>query len=264
MRLALKLAQKGRGYTSPNPVVGSCVVKNGRLVSSGHHRSFGGSHAEVEAIRKAGRNALGSDLYVTLEPCSTFGKTPPCVPLIAEAGIKRVIIGTTDPNPKHKGRGISELRKKGIRVMTRVLSKEAEKQIEAFRKWVQTGIPFVTLKMAQSLDGKIAAASGESRWVSGARARAWVHELRASHDAVLVGKNTVLWDDPRLTARNGRFRKDPWRIVLDERGAISPKARIFGEGGPTVLACSARWFSRAAKKFRATRVHLIPLRSRSG
>ena len=264
MGYALELAEKGRGFTSPNPVVGACLVKNNRLVSSGFHAYFGAPHAEVEAIRRAGKRAHGATLYVTLEPCSTYGKTPPCTEAIREAGISRVVIAAIDPNPKHRGRGVSILKKSGIRLKTGILERDSEMQNGAFSKWIRSGTPFVTLKMAQSLDGKIASRTGESRWISGLEARQWVHRLRHSQDAILVGKNTVLRDDPRLTVRNGRVLKMPWRIVLDEKGASSSHARIFCVPGPAILACSEKYFWRASQKFRNTKVTIVPLKSKSG
>ncbi|OGW86628.1 MAG: riboflavin biosynthesis protein RibD [Omnitrophica bacterium RIFCSPHIGHO2_02_FULL_46_11] len=264
MKRAIGLAEKGRGFVSPNPVVGACLVKSGRLISEGFHRHFGGPHAEVEAIRKAGKRANGTTLYVTLEPCSTYGKTPPCIDAIRETKISRVAIGTVDPNPKHKKRGIAYLRKAGIRVTAGILQEQAQEQIEAFSKWIRTGLPFVILKMAQSLDGKIASRTGSSRWISGPKARLWVHKVRASCDAVLVGKNTVLMDNPRLTVRNGAPVREPWRIVLDEKGAISQNARIFRAGGPVILACSEKFFSLVTKKFRNTKATILSLKSSHG
>ncbi|MBI3999293.1 MAG: bifunctional diaminohydroxyphosphoribosylaminopyrimidine deaminase/5-amino-6-(5-phosphoribosylamino)uracil reductase RibD [Candidatus Omnitrophica bacterium] len=264
MRRALKLGEKGRGFTSPNPVVGACLVKKNRLISEGFHTCFGAPHAEVEALRKAGRDARHATMYVTLEPCSTYGKTPPCTEAIRKAGISRIVIGMTDPNPKHGGKGISIFKEQGIQVQVGVCKKEAEIQNEAFSKWVRTSTPFVVLKMAQSLDGKIASRTGQSRWISGPEARKWVHSLRASMDAVLVGKNTVLKDDPRLTVRNGKVVKEPWRIILDRKGAAPLQARVFRSRGPVVLACSQELFSRVLRKFRNTKVTIFPLKSKGG
>ncbi|MBI4395173.1 MAG: bifunctional diaminohydroxyphosphoribosylaminopyrimidine deaminase/5-amino-6-(5-phosphoribosylamino)uracil reductase RibD [Candidatus Omnitrophica bacterium] len=264
MKRALQLAEKGRGWASPNPVAGVCLVKNNHLISEGFHAAFGKPHAETEAIRKAGSHAKGATMYVTLEPCSTYGKTPPCTEAISKARINRVVVGAIDPNPKHQGRGISILKKHGIRVQTGVLRKEVEIQNEAFFKWIRTGFPFVILKMAQSLDGKIASRTGESRWISGSEAREWVHHLRASVDAILVGKNTVLKDDPRLTVRNGRKIKEPWRIILDTKGEVSIQARVFKSSGPIMLVCSEKAFECVLKKFRRTKVMLLPLRIRDG
>lgn len=264
MACALDLAERGRGFVSPNPVVGACVVKNGRLIARGYHARFGAAHAEVMALRQSGRYAHGATMFVTLEPCSTYGKTPPCVEVIRQAKIKRVVIATMDPNPRHAGRARMILKRYGIRVTTGVLRRAAESQIEAYSKWVRTGLPFVILKMAQSLDGKIASRTGESKWISGSRARDWVHDLRASCDAILVGKNTVLTDDPLLTVRNGKRRKSPWRIVLDQSGTCSPNARIFGNGAPTILACSERSLHDVSRKFQGAKVTFCPLKATRG
>jgi len=264
MNQALKLAERGRGWVSPNPLVGACLVKGNRLIASGFHAKFGGPHAEAEVIRKAGKNTKGATLYVTLEPCSTYGKTPPCTDAILAAGVKRVVIGAVDFNPKHNHRGIRILKKGRVSVTAGVLKKEAEKQNEAFFKWVQKGIPFVILKMAQSLDGKIASRTGKSRWISGPEAREWVHGLRASVDAVLVGKNTLLLDDPRLTVRNGKIRREPWRIVLDRKGESPKTARLFKAGGPAVLVCSQKYFKSVTQKFKNTPVSILPLKEKKG
>lgn len=264
MKRALELAEKGRGLTSPNPIVGACLVKTNRLIAEGFHRSFGAPHAEIEAIRRAGRKARGATLYVTLEPCSTYGKTPPCTEAIQVAKITRVVIGAIDPNPRHQGRGVSILKRRDVRVKVGVLKGEVEKQNEAFSKWVRTKVPFVILKMAQSLDGKIALRTGASRWISGPKARMWVHHLRAAQDAILVGKNTVLNDNPRLSVRNGRVTRAPWRIVLDRKGAVSPAARMFRVSGPAILVCSERFFHRVSKKFRNTKATIISVKTIKG
>jgi diaminohydroxyphosphoribosylaminopyrimidine deaminase / 5-amino-6-(5-phosphoribosylamino)uracil reductase len=264
MNQALRLAEKGRGWASPNPLVGACLVKKNRLVASAFHAKFGGLHAEVEAIQKAGKRAKGATLYVTLEPCSTYGKTPPCTDTILSAGIKRVVVGAVDSNPRHNGKGIQILKKHAVSVTVGIVRTEAEEQNQTFFKWIRTGIPFVTLKMAQSLDGKIASRTGKSRWISGPEARQWVHELRASQDAVLVGKNTVLLDDPRLTVRNGKIRREPWRIVLDRKGEISKRAHLLRSHGSVILACSERFFKRAAQKFNQVSVTILPLKEHDG
>lgn len=286
MNQALKCAERGRGWVSPNPLVGACLVKRNRLIASGFHAQFGGLHAEVEAIRRAGSKARGATLYVTLEPCSAYGKTPPCTKAILSAGIKRVVVGALDPNPRHCGRGIRILRKSRVSVVVGVLKEQAEEQNQAFFKWVQKGIPFVILKMAQSLDGKIASRTGKSRWISGPDAREWVHRLRSSADAILVGKNTLLLDDPRLTVRsrlyelknserNGKVRRlpsftnrrvlrEPWRIILDRKGESPKNARIFKGQGSVILACSERFLKRVARKFNRTAVTILPLKERGG
>jgi diaminohydroxyphosphoribosylaminopyrimidine deaminase / 5-amino-6-(5-phosphoribosylamino)uracil reductase len=257
MRRALVVAERGRGFVSPNPMVGACVVKRDRLISVAYHERFGGAHAEVGALQAAGRRAHGATLYVTLEPCSTAGKTPPCVDAIREAGIVRVVIGTKDPNPQHDGRAAAMLRKFGIKVVGDVLGLEAKKLIRAYAKWSVTRMPLVTLKMAQSLDGKVALQTGESKWITGPEARTWVHGIRASCDAILVGKNTVLKDNPSLTARNGRASKDPWRVVLDSAGQCSPTSHVFADGGPTVLMCAENCLTRVVKKFQKTKMTIV-------
>lgn len=244
MQKALALAEKGRGRTYPNPLVGAVVVKNNKLISGGYHAFFGGPHAEVAALRRAGSRAKGATLYVTLEPCLSFGKTPPCTRLIAEKNIRRVVVASTDPNPVHAGRGIKELRARGIDVVTGVLAKEAAVQNEVFFKWVATGLPFVSLKMAESLDGKIAAVGGASRWITGEKARGFVHRLRAAHQAVLVGKRTALIDNPRLNT-NIKNAPQPVRIVLDPKLEIPLHANIFKAEDKKVIVVTAE---RAFKK----------------
>lgn len=284
MKQALVLAEKGRPWTSPNPLVGAVMVKKNHFISSGYHTQFGAPHAEIEAIQNAGSRARGSTLYVTLEPCSTFGKTPPCTESIKRSGIKHVIIGALDPNPVHHGRGISILKKSSIRVTKWILEKEVLHQNEAYVKWITKKIPFVILKMAQSLDGKIASRTGNSRWISGRPAREWVHRLRSKVDAILIGKNTLLADDPRLTVRNGtsllpsssivaarrqlngqaREIKSPWRIVLDPKGESSPTARIFKQNAPVILACSENRIRQVAKKYSHQGITLLPLKEKNG
>lgn len=227
MRMALRLAAKAAGRTSPNPMVGAVVVKSGKVIASGYHKKAGEPHAEALALNKAGSAAKGATLYVTLEPCShTNKRTPPCTPLVIQSGVKRVVIAMIDPNPRVSGGGIKALRKAGIEVVTGVLEEEARKLNEAFIKHITTGMPFVTLKIAQTLDGKIATAKGESQWITGVEARAAGHRLRDQNDAILVGVNTVLKDDPSLTARIDGGR-DPIRIVLDSRLRTPPAARIL-------------------------------------
>lgn len=227
MRMALRLAQKAKGRTSPNPMVGAVVVKNGEVISSGFHRKAGESHAEAIALKKAGPAAHGATLYVTLEPCShTNKRTPPCAPLVMQSGVKRVVVAMIDPNPRVSGGGVKALRKAGIDVVTGVLEHEALKLNEAFVKYITTDMPFVTLKIAQTLDGKIATASGESQWITGEKAREEGHRLRDANDAILVGINTILKDNPSLTARisNGR---DPVRVILDSKLRIPLTAKVL-------------------------------------
>jgi diaminohydroxyphosphoribosylaminopyrimidine deaminase/5-amino-6-(5-phosphoribosylamino)uracil reductase len=227
IRMALQLAEKARGRTSPNPMVGALVVKGGRIVSRGYHRKAGEPHAEAIALKKAGIKARGATLYVTLEPCShTNKRTPPCTPLVLQSKVKRVVVSMTDPNPHVYGGGIRALRKAGIDVVTGVLEADAKKLNEAYVKYINTGMPFVTLKIAQTLDGKIATASGESKWITGEQARAEGHRLRNSNDAILVGINTVLNDNPSLTTRIPGGR-DPLRVIVDSRLRIPLNAKVI-------------------------------------
>lgn len=198
MRLALELAEKGRGKTSPNPMVGAVIVKNNRIVGKGYHKKAGTPHAEINVLRQAGKKARGATLYVTLEPCCFFGRTPPCTDAIIKSGIKKVIVATKDPNSLNNGRGIKMLKKHRIAVKTGVLREEARRLNEVFEKYITTGLPFVILKMAQSLDGKIAAKTGDSKWISCEESRRMVHRLRREVDAVMVGANTARIDRPRL------------------------------------------------------------------
>lgn len=227
MRMALQLAEKARGRTSPNPMVGAVVVKNDKVISRGYHRKAGEPHAEAIALKQAGKAAKGATLYVTLEPCShTNKRTPPCTPLVLQSGVKRVVVAMIDPNPHVSGGGIKTLKKSGIEVVTGVLEAEAKKLNEAFIKYITTGVPFVTLKIAQTLDGKIATAAGESKWITGEKAREEGHRLRDTNDAILVGINTVLKDNPSLTTRIPRGR-DPIRIVVDTKLRTPLKAKII-------------------------------------
>lgn len=213
MKRALELARKGMGTASPNPCVGAVVVKNARVIGEGWHVRPGMPHAEILALTKAGSKTKGATLYVTLEPCSTHGRTPPCVDAIREAGIKRVVVGNTDPNPKHQGRGLRKLRRSGIRVDSGVLENQAKDLIKAFSKWIVTGMPFVTLKMAVSLDGKIADAKGNSKWISCESSRNIVQGLRCEADAIMVGAGTLIKDDPSLL-RQSTPANQPYRIVI--------------------------------------------------
>jgi len=239
MRLALREAQRGLGRTSPNPAVGALLVKNGRVLARGHHARAGAPHAEVAAIRAAGARAAGADLYTTLEPCDHWGRTPPCSLAVLGAGVKRVFVGSRDPNPLVNGKGIRRLRRAGVQVVAGVLQGECDAVNAHWLRYITSGRPFVTLKAAVTLDGKIATRTGNSRWVTGAKAREHVHRLRDRADAVLVGAATALADDPRLTTRlpGGRGR-DPVRVVLDSRLRLPPRLHLFRQRSeaPTVVA----------------------------
>jgi diaminohydroxyphosphoribosylaminopyrimidine deaminase/5-amino-6-(5-phosphoribosylamino)uracil reductase len=227
MKRVLCLAEKARGRTSPNPMVGAILVKGDKLVGEGYHAKAGEAHAEVVALQRAREEARGAILYLNLEPCTHYGKTPPCAPQVIEAGVKRVVIGMEDPNPLVKGKGIDILRRAGVDVEVGILEKECRRLNEAFCKYILKKEPFVILKAAVTLDGKIATRNGDSKWISGETSRRFAHKLRDQVDGVLVGIGTVLKDDPLLTARI-RGGRDPYRIVLDSRLKISEEARVIG------------------------------------
>lgn len=237
MKRALHLAQKGWGRTSPNPMVGAILVKNGKMVGQGYHTKAGEAHAEIVALREAKEEVKGSVLYINLEPCVHYGKTPPCAPQIIQSKVKRVVIGMEDPNPLVSGKGIEILRRAGLEVEVGVLEKECRRLNEAFSKFILKKEPFVILKVAVTLDGKIATRNGDSRWISGEASRHFVHQWRDRVDGVLVGIQTVLKDDPLLTARikNGR---DPYRIVLDSRLRIPEEARVIGTSPSRAIIAS--------------------------
>jgi diaminohydroxyphosphoribosylaminopyrimidine deaminase/5-amino-6-(5-phosphoribosylamino)uracil reductase len=235
MRLALDLACRGEGTTSPNPMVGAVVAQSDAVVGRGFHERAGGPHAEVGALREAGGRAAGATLYVTLEPCSHQGRTPPCADLILSSGIARVVCAMADPDIRVSGRGIERLRQAGVSVTVGLLEAEARRLNAFYVKHRTTGLPFVILKLAQSLDGRIAAASGDSRWITGEDAHRRAHLLRSRVDAVLVGAGTIIADDPLLTVRMVAGR-DPARIVVDSRLRIPATARIFGPGRAIVAA----------------------------
>jgi diaminohydroxyphosphoribosylaminopyrimidine deaminase / 5-amino-6-(5-phosphoribosylamino)uracil reductase len=225
---ALALAAQARGRTSPNPMVGSVVVKDGRVVGRGYHVKAGAPHGEAAALGDAGVQAKGATLYVTLEPCCHYGRTPPCTKAIIAAGIRRVVAAMRDPNPLVSGQGLEELRQAGIEVKLPVLEAEAAALNEVFIKYITTKRPFVLLKVAASLDGKIATVTGESRWITNERSRLLVHQLRDQVDAVMVGINTVLRDDPLLTTRlPGGGGRDPMRIIVDSRLRLPCEARVL-------------------------------------
>ena len=242
MREALRLAANARGRTSPNPMVGAVIVRGGVIVGSGWHRAAGEPHAEIHALRMAGALAHGATLYVTLEPCSHHGRTGPCAEAVIAAGIARVVTALSDPNPAVAGGGIERLRAAGIAVVTGVCAEEARRQNEVFLKWVVTKRPFVTLKTAMTLDGKTASRTGASQWITGAAARARVHEWRDEHDAILVGIGTVLADDPRLTVRRtDRAGKNPVRVVLDSMARTPHDAKLLTDGAArTIIAVTER------------------------
>jgi diaminohydroxyphosphoribosylaminopyrimidine deaminase/5-amino-6-(5-phosphoribosylamino)uracil reductase len=228
MKRVLRLAEKGRGRTSPNPMVGAILVKEDKVVGKGFHAKAGEAHAEIIALQRAREDARGAVLYVNLEPCTHYGKTPPCAPRVIETGVRRVVIGMEDPNPLVRGKGIETLKRAGLDVRVGILERECRRLNEAFCKYILEKEPFVILKVAATLDGKIATRDGDSKWISGEASRRFVHQLRDQVDGVLVGIGTILKDDPLLTTRIKRGR-DPYRIVLDSRLEIPEKARVIGE-----------------------------------
>ena len=239
MERALDLARRAVGSVSPNPAVGAVVVRGGQVVGEGHTQPPGGPHAEIEALRRAGDQATGAILYTTLEPCAHHGRTPPCTQAIIHAGIAEVRSAVTDPNPRVNGAGFDQLREAGIKVSVGECAEQAHEIIEAYAKHIVTGTPFVTAKFAASLDGKIATATGDSRWITGEDARTYAHELRAASDAIMVGIGTALADDPQLTARDARgnpLPRQPTRVVLDSRARLPTTARMLAEPGQTVVA----------------------------
>lgn len=249
MHRALEAARAGTGRVHPNPLVGAVVVKNGRLISEGAHLRYGGPHAEVNALDAAGRAAAGATLYVTLEPCPHTGKTPPCADLILSRKIKKVVIGAGDPNPLVSGKGIRALRRGGVEVVSGVLSEAAEDLNKSFNFWMRRKMPYVIVKCAQSLDGRIATRTGKSRWISGEEARRFAHALRAESDAVLVGANTVRRDDPRLDARLSKNGATPIKVVLDAGLKTPLSAKLFSSKGPVILAATRRASAAAVRRF---------------
>lgn len=226
MHRCLSLARKGIGSVSPNPMVGCVIVRDGVAIGEGYHEKFGEAHAEVNAIRSVHGSVEGSEVYVNLEPCSFFGKTPPCVDLLIEKKVRRVIVGMLDPNPKVNGNGVKKLREAGIEVEVGLLAEQSRRLNEAFVKFITTGLPFVTLKIAQSLDGRIALMNGKSKYITSGDSLKKVHSLRAEHDAVLVGAGTVAADNPSLTVRLTEGRS-PVRIILDGNLSSPLNSKIF-------------------------------------
>ncbi len=238
MQRAFELAEKGRGFVNPNPLVGAVIVRNGTIIGEGYHAEYGGPHAEVNAIRDAG-DCRHATMHVTLEPCSHHGKTPPCTDAIIDAGIEKVIIASKDPNPEVAGSGVEKLRNAGIEVEADVDDARNRELNAFFFHYIKKGTPFVMLKTAMSADGKIATRTGDSKWITNAASRQFAHELRHRAMAIMVGAGTVLADDPRLTSRiEGRETAHPVRIILDRRGDIGPSTKIFSDDAETIIVTS--------------------------
>ncbi|MEW5827044.1 MAG: bifunctional diaminohydroxyphosphoribosylaminopyrimidine deaminase/5-amino-6-(5-phosphoribosylamino)uracil reductase RibD [Candidatus Bipolaricaulota bacterium] len=263
MRLALDLAEIAEGDTSPNPLVGAVVVRDGVVIGRGYHRNCGGPHAETFALDEAGDAARGADLYVTLEPCCHVGRTPPCTDRILAAGIRRVVVATEDPNPVVAGRGIDKLRAAGVHVEVGLLRPDAERQTEIFRTFVTTGRPFVHLKLAVSLDGRIATRTGASQWITGEEAQRIAHRLRRRHAVVLIGSTTARRDDPRLSVRHVVGRT-PAAVVVDRRGEVSPEARLFREPGRQTFVAAAHVSAKALEALRGVGCEVLHAPSAQG
>ena len=233
MRKAFSLALRAKGRTWPNPLVGAVVVKNGKIIGQGYHKKAGLAHAEVEAICAAGKYARGASLYVTLEPCAHYGRTPPCVDKIIESGIKRVLVGMVDPNPLNNGKGIKLLKEHGIKIETGLLGEEIKRENQSFIKYITRKTPFITVKVGQSLDGKIALRSGESKWITSSPAREYSHSLRRDYDGIMVGVNTVIRDNPFLS---GSLDRPLTKIVTDSSLSTPAEANIFKKPGEVIIA----------------------------
>lgn len=262
MKLAIALARKGRFYVAPNPMVGAVVVKKGMIIGRGYHQRFGGNHAEINAIHNAGEDIAGSTLYVTLEPCCHEGKTPPCTDSIIKNKIARVVIGTIDSNPLVSCQGINYLQSCGIEVKTGVLENECRKLNEKFFHYMETGLPFVTVKYAQTLDGRIATATGESQWISSTASLKFAHQLRAEHDAILVGRKTVDKDNPELTVRLVKGR-NPLRVIVDSELKISPTAKVLQNisKSPTLIATIKKPDDARFKRIAATGAEILSVKA---
>ena len=260
MRRALGLAERGRGIVSPNPLVGALVVNDGRVAGEGWHEGRGTPHAEAMALAAAGEAARGATLYVTLEPCDHFGHTPPCTEAIARAGVAEVVAAIRDPNPIVDGRGFAALQRAGVRVRSGVLAREAERQNAAFVRHVTTQLPFATLKVAATLDGKVAARDGSSRWITGEAARAEVHRMRGAADAIVVGAGTALADDPALTVRDPGYRGRPvLRVLVDAAGRVGAARKLFDAEAPTLVATTDAADVEVVDAWRAAGAEVVAL-----
>jgi diaminohydroxyphosphoribosylaminopyrimidine deaminase / 5-amino-6-(5-phosphoribosylamino)uracil reductase len=263
--MACRLALKAAGRTSPNPMVGAVLVRGGKVIATGFHRIAGEDHAEIVALKRAGAKAKGATLYINLEPCSHYGRTPPCSRALIRAGIKEVVAGMKDPNLLVAGRGFRELRRGGIQVRAGLLEQECRTLNEAFIKYITRQLPFVTLKLAASLDGKIAAVTGDARWISSKASRRMVHELRNQVDAVITGVGTVIADDPQLTCRipNGR---NPWRVILDSRLRVPLAAKLLRQPDPerSIIVTSDRSPHQKARAIESLGAQVWRVRLRRG
>jgi diaminohydroxyphosphoribosylaminopyrimidine deaminase / 5-amino-6-(5-phosphoribosylamino)uracil reductase len=259
MARALELARLGEGRTRPNPAVGAVIVRDGEVVGEGYHPQAGEPHAEIFALRQAGERARGAELFVTLEPCSHHGRTGPCVEAVLAAGIRRVCVGVVDPNPQVAGRGIGLLQAAGVEVRVDVLGAECRQLIAPFAKHITTGLPFVVLKSAMTLDGRTATVTGDSHWITGAESRAWVHQMRNRLDAVMVGIGTLLRDDPLLTTRLPEGGRDAVRIIVDSRLRIPETAAILAveSAAPIIIATTSAASAEKIARLEARGVQIL-------
>ena len=268
MEQALSLARLALGHVSPNPAVGAVIVKDGKVVGQGYTQPPGSAHAELMALKEAGERARNATLYVTMEPCCHYGRTPPCTKAIIAAGITEVHASMIDPNPLVAGKGQAELEKAGVRVFIGEHGEEAREIVEAYCKYIATGIPFVTVKFAVSLDGKIATRTGDSKWISGDESRRYVHYLRYTSDAIMVGLNTVLTDDPQLTvrccSRGGLAHKQPLRIVADSEGKTPVSSRVFHEPGNVLMAVGVNVTSARKHAYEKSGAEVLEMPTRRG
>ncbi len=270
MKLALSLAEKGKGKVSPNPLVGCVIVKEFKIVGKGFHKIFGEAHAEINALAQAGNKACGATMFVNLEPCCHYGKTPPCTDKIISSGLKEVIIGIKDPNPLINGKGIRQLKAAGIKLKVGVLARESSKLNQIYLKYITKKIPFVILKTALSLDGKIATRTGDSKWISSESSRSYVHTLRSQVDAILVGINTILKDNPELTVRDDTKKiktkldiKMPIRIIVDSRLKIPLRANVLNKKVKTIIATTKRSSSNKIQMLRNQGIEVLVIRNKN-
>lgn len=267
MRRAIELAERGRGRTSPNPMVGAVIVKEGAVVGEGYHERAGDAHAEINALKAAGQQADRAVMYVSLEPCPTHGRTPPCTDALKDARVATVVIGMIDPNPAVSGRGVSELERAGIKVRSGVIADDVRQQNEAYVKYVKTARPFVALKVAMTLDGKVATESGQSRWITSEDARSVVHRLRDEYDAVAVGVGTVVADNPRLDVRlDGADVRQPLRVAIDSGGRIPLGSRLVRSAGevPTMVATTRQMPTKTIEALSRNKVEVVVLPEKKG
>jgi len=261
MQQAIELAKTGSGKTRPNPPVGAVIVKQGKVVGKGFHAKAGGPHAERVALKDAGVKARGADIYITLEPCSTTGRTGPCTEALLAAGVKRVFAASKDPNPKHAGRGLRLLKKQGVEVTSGICKTEGDELIAPFSKHVRTGLPYVTLKLGTTLDGRIADAKFKSQWITGKESRAAVQQLRREVDAIMVGRKTAQLDNPSLLPRPAKGRK-PYRVILDRHALISSRSNIFTDGAEAqTIYVTGKGSSAKVKRLADKGVTVLPVTS---